>query len=234
MIPSPEVQAGTEHSGRTGGLRRTLRILRLDGLGRALWRIGRKILSPALNMEAYFIFDTSLAEPAPADCPGGVQVRIYQGLESLESVQAQIASMGLERAVEPRLVRGEAVVIVSEGTRVVGFTWAAFADMPAQDFELTVIVPPSYVCHYDSLVLPGWRGRGIAATMVTAAKQFARNRGCQRSVSWINVLNLASLRLPQRWNRRHGMTILYLRLRGFSRPVRVAFGQPLGSRFRKA
>jgi GNAT superfamily N-acetyltransferase len=184
-------------------------------------------------MEAYFIFDVSLAEPAPAGCPEGLQVRIYQGLESVESVQAQMASMGRERIVEGRLKRGEAVVIVSDETRVVGFTWMTFADMLVEDFEMTIVVPPGYVCHYNSFVLPGWRGRGINSVMIKAAKQFARNRGCERALSWINVLNLASLRLPQRWNRRHGMTILYLRPRGFAWPIRVAFGQPLGSRFRK-
>jgi GNAT superfamily N-acetyltransferase len=184
-------------------------------------------------MEAYYVFDSSLAEPAPADPHENLGVRIYHGLESLASVQANFASMGIGRVFEQRLMRGEAVVIASAQDCLIGFAWMAFADMPVEEFEMTITVPPAYICHYDAFVLPAWRGRGVVAAMVKAAKQFARDRGCQRAISWINVLNVASLRLPQRWNRRPSMTIIFLRIRGLAQPIRFAFGQPLGSRFRK-
>jgi GNAT superfamily N-acetyltransferase len=212
---------------------RTLRILQQDGLGCAVWRIGRKFLWPIMKAEAYFMFDTALGAPAPASPCETMQLRVYQGLESLESVQEHIASMGLKSNVGEWIKRGEAVAIVSCETQGVGFTWMAFADVLVREFEMTVVVPPGYIYHHDSFVLPEWRGRGVHAVMIKAAKQFARDRGCERSVSWINVLNQPSLRLIQKWNRHHGMIILYLRLRGFARPLRAAFGQPLCSRFRK-
>jgi GNAT superfamily N-acetyltransferase len=234
MISSQEGPASSKRFSQTGWLAHTLRTCQQDGLGRSLWRISRRLFSPALQMEAYFLFDTSLAEPAPTNPQGQLRVRIYHGIESLAPVQANFASIGLTRAFEQRFHRGEAVAIASEGNCVAGFAWLAFADMPVEEFQMIISIPPAYVCHYDAFVLPGWRGRGVVAAMIKEAKQFARDQGCQRSLSWINVLNVASLRLTQRWNRRPAMTIIYLRLRGFARPVRFALGQPLGTRFRKA
>jgi GNAT superfamily N-acetyltransferase len=233
VIPHREGQAETETSSRTGWLLRNLRILQRDGFGCALWRISRKILWPTMKAEAYLMFDTALDAPALASPCETMQVRVYQGLESLESVQEHIASMGLKRNVGERIKRGEAVAIVSCETQGVGFTWVAFADMLVREFEMTIVVPPGYIYHYDSFVLPEWRGRGVHAAMIKAAKQFARDRGCERSVSWINVLNQPSLRLMQRWDRHHGMIIFYLRPRGFARPLHAAFGLPLWTRFRK-
>jgi GNAT superfamily N-acetyltransferase len=225
--------AETEDSDRTGRLRRSVQILQQDGFGCAAWRIGRKFVSPIMKAEAYFMFDTALGAPAPADPGETMQVQVCQGLESFESVEAHIASMGIKRNVAERLERGEAVAIVSCKAQAVGFTWVAFADVPVKEFDLTIVVPTGYIYHYDSFVLPEWRGRGVHAFMIKTARQFARDRGCERSVSWINVLNQPSLRLMQKWNRQHGMIILYLRLRIFARPLRAAFGQPLCSRFRK-
>jgi len=224
-----ENQPGTQDNNRKGWSQR----LRQDGAQRAAWRISRKIVSPILKMDASFLFDTSLADSVRASCLDGLEVHIYRGLESLTTVQAYIASMGVKCSAEERLGRGEAAVIVSRETQGLGFTWVAFADVFVPEFEMIILVPPLCIYHYDSFVLAQWRGRGIHAAMIKAAKQFAFDQGCKRAVSLIDVLNVSSLRLVERWDRRHDMIIVYLRMRGFKRALRMALGQPLRSRFRK-
>jgi GNAT superfamily N-acetyltransferase len=155
------------------------------GPGRFLWRICRKILSPIISAEAFFVFDTSLGDPVPAVCPAGIEVHVYQGLENFEAVEAHIASMGVKRTVEARLGQGEAVAIATDGIRAVGFSWVAFSDFWAADFEMRVAIPPLYICHSDVFVRPEWRGRGINPLMVKVSREFARSRGRERAVSQI-------------------------------------------------
>ena len=51
-----------------------------------------------------------------------------------------------------------------------------------------MLIPHGYMYHYDSLVLPEWRGQGIHPAMVRATKEFAKEHGCQRALSVINAV----------------------------------------------
>jgi GNAT superfamily N-acetyltransferase len=198
-------------------------------------RLCRGLISPLVRAELFLVFKTKLTR-AITEEPGvpGLQIRLYRGPAALEHVERLLAASGIQRRLRPRLERGDAVAVATEDTRLAGFAWVAFSDMWAPELELTLLVPPKHIYHYDSLVLPRWRGRGIHGAMIHAAKDFARSQGCEHALSYINAANRQSLRLPQRWRSACAMRVACLRFRGTARKLRFGIGKPLHTMFRKA
>ncbi len=118
-------------------------------------------------------------------------------------------------------------------TRIAGYTWITFSNIWLPEFDLTMVVRPGEMVHYDSFVGNSWRGHGLHTVLILAAKQYALSLGCTHSLSWVSVFNSQSLKTAQRLVRKpdRPMIVLSVKFRGMKRFYNVALQGSMGSRF---
>jgi GNAT superfamily N-acetyltransferase len=119
-------------------------------------------------------------------------------------------------------------------TRVAGYTWITFSDIWLPEFDLTMMVRPGEMVHYDSFVSDAWRGQGLHTGLILVAKQYALSLGCTHSLSWISMFNVQSLKTAQRLVRKpdRPMIVVSVKFRGMKRFHNAALQGSLGSRFK--
>jgi ribosomal protein S18 acetylase RimI-like enzyme len=141
--------------------------------------------------QAYRLMTRPLGHGAPPPCPPGIVLR------TLRSAQLLPHCARAELELHPDAVcaaeaRGETCVGALHDGALVGYVWYALA--PAPHFGGTwAEFDPRSVYMYKALVLPQWRGRGIApALWLHEDERFAR-AGRDYAVTCIAVHNRASL-----------------------------------------
>ncbi len=118
--------------------------------------------------------------------------------------------------------------------RIAGYTWITFSDIWLPEFDLTMIVRPGEMVHYDSFVSNSWRGHGLHTVLILVAKQYALSLGCTHSLSWISVLNSQSLKTAQRLVRQpdRPMMVLSVQFCAMKRFYNFALQGSMESRFK--
>jgi hypothetical protein len=233
------------------------------GLGRFFFLSTRKIFKPILVWDVHYIFDRDLsshASTAPAD--SDTTIRIFKSESDLAGAPADLTLL-CPMAAE-RLRNGQVVVVAfadaakvqnaggdkleaaaasakaatsvksAPQIRIAGYTWITFSDIWLPEFDLTMVVRPGEMVHYDSFVGNPWRGQGLHTVLILVAKHYALSTGCTNSLSWISVLNTQSLKTAQRLVRKpdRPTMLLSVKFRGMKRFRTVALKGALGSRFK--
>jgi GNAT superfamily N-acetyltransferase len=184
---------------------------------------------------------------APADlallCPtaaerlrnGQVVVVAFADMASIQNADDDNAGMAAGTSAESAMSATTVATSVKAPpqTRIAGYTWITFTDIWLPEFDLTMMVRPGEMVHYDSFVGDAWRGHGLHTVLILVAKQYALSRGCTHSLSWISVLNTQSLKTAQRLVRKpdRPMIVLSVKFRGMKRFYNVALQGSMGARF---
>jgi hypothetical protein len=226
-------------------------------LGRVMVLATRRVLRPLVFWDVHYVFNRDLsshAATAPAD--SDTTIRILKSEVDLAGAPADLTLL-CPKAAE-RLREGQVVVVAFADTqteqntardnlsgmaagaakppqtRIVGYTWITFSNIWLPEFDLTMIVRPGEMVHYDSFVGNAWRGQGLHTVLILIAKQYALSTGCTHSLSWISVFNSQSLKTAQRLVRKpdRPMMVLSVKLRGMKRFRTVALQGTLGARFK--
>lgn len=226
-----------------------------QGLGRFFFLATRKIFKPILEWDVHYIFHRELsshASTAPADSDTTIRI-----LKSELDLAGAPGLASLCPSAAERLRNGQVVVVafadsptvqnaagdnlagmsadtIAPQTRIAGYTWITFSDIWLPEFDLTMIVRPGEMVHYDSFVGNPWRGQGLHTILILVAKQYALSLGCTHSLSWISVFNSQSLKTAQRLVRKpdRPMIVMSVKFRGMKRFHNVALQGSLGARFK--
>ena len=187
-------------------------VLRWRGPIRFSLIVARELARPLVCVRVVHVFETTLDPPiCLPPPPEGVAVHVADPDDALLP-----ADLGATGAIAPdvagaRLNRGDAVVVARAGQQVVGFAWLGFASSWDPHLGATMIVGAGEARHYDSFVMPAWRGKQVHAQLLAVAKRHARDRGCRRTVSWIAALNTPSLKVSSRFGQQR-TTLVFFRL----------------------
>jgi hypothetical protein len=200
----------------------------------------RKVLRPLLFWDIHYVFHRALSSHA-ATAPGdsGMTIRILKSELDLAGAPADVTLL-CPGAAE-RLRSGQVMVtaLANSGAaaspEVAGYTWITFSNIWLPEFDLTMIVRPGEMVHYDSFVSNSYRGQGLHTILILVAKQYALSAGRTHSLSWISVLNSQSLKTAQRLVREpdRPMIVLSVKLRGMKRFRNLALQGSLASRFQR-
>lgn len=120
--------------------------------------------------------------------------------------------------------RGDVCVVAYEGGRLAGYCWLAFAPLPHLD-GVWVRFAADAVWTYKSLVLPAFRGRGIAPLLYRFADQRCLERQRRCSVICVESHNASSISAALKAGYAHAGSAGYLRRGGlffdwYSTPIR--------------
>jgi len=225
-------------------------------LGRVLVLATRRVLRPLLFWDIHYVFNRDLsshAATAPADsyttirilkseidladAPADLTLLCPQAAERLRDGQVVVVAFATQteqNAARDNLSGMAAGAARAPQTRIAGYTWITFSNIWLPEFDLTMIVRPGEMVHYDSFVGNAWRGQGLHTVLILMAKQYALSTGCTHSLSWISVFNSQSLKTAQRLVRNpdRPMMVLSVKLRGMKRFRTVALQGRLGARFK--
>ena len=229
--------------------------------GRVIFLATRRVLRPLVFWDVHYVFHRELsshASTAPGDsghnirilksegdlagAPADLTVFCPQAVERLRNGQVVLVAFDETATVQNAAgddsagttsASTEAVATKAPKTRIAGYTWITFSNIWLPEFDLTMIVRPGEMVHYDSFVGNAWRGQGLHTVLILLAKQYALSTGCTHSLSWISVFNSQSLKTAQRLVRKpdRPMIVLSAKFRGMKRFHNVALQGSLGSRF---
>jgi hypothetical protein len=148
---------------------------------------------------------------------------------NITGVTAATGAKAAAAGAKPAAIKAKAAA----QTRVAGYTWITFSNIWLPEFDLTMIVRPGEMVHYDSFVSNDCRGQGLHTTLILMAKQYALSTGCTHSLSWISMLNTQSLKTAHRLVRKpdRPMIVLSFKFRGMKRFRNVALRGSLATRF---
>ena len=217
------------------GLQRVREVLKWEGLGYALWRAGKKLLSPVCQWRISYLYQADLLQPIPeVRAQSGVEVKIYHGACSAETVKEQLYWTGAitHQTITERLRSGDVVAIACVEGLVAGFSWLAFSSLYVNEFDMVLHLGPDEAAQYNSYVAPEWRGRAIHRLLHAKTFELARERGRVRTFTWVQAINKASIKTQLRLGKQRVMTLVFARLRGTPWVWKTAFGTPLHERFR--
>jgi GNAT superfamily N-acetyltransferase len=196
----------------------------------------REFLRPLLYWHLWHIFETDISKDVPQ--PYGkdaVEVKFYaEGRPS--AIVQQISAMGeLEpEEVERRFAQGDSIAVGWVDEQPAGYMWMSFSNAFELAFGTFWIVRAGEAVRYGSFVAPAFRGRGIHSNLNSAVNSCLRQRGINKTLAAVSLLNPQSLSLPRHYQRAVSMTVLVVRFRRLNWTIRRSFGAPLGSRFRWA
>ena len=157
-------------------------------VARALYRLGRARVFR-------FFARTLPAEQRPA-APGAAQVAWLEPGE-LRSLAGDPA-LGLSAAkIDAAFARGDVCAGAHVDARLAGYCWFATAALPHLD-DVWVDYSPDTLWIYKSLVLPPYRGRGIAAQLYAHAERRCRDIGRRHTVICVEAHNAASIAAARR------------------------------------
>ncbi|MEO8157955.1 MAG: GNAT family N-acetyltransferase [Betaproteobacteria bacterium] len=126
--------------------------------------------------------------------------------------------------------RGDLCVAAFDGDYLVGYQWFAFGPTPHID-GVWVDFNTSVRYGYKQFVRPEYRGRHIAAGLSTHCDRTCVQRGCLRTVSFIDLENDASWRATSRLGSRAVGYAGYVSLFGLFFAFRTAGARVCGFRF---
>ena len=208
-----------------------------QGLGRFFFLATRKALRPIVVWDIHYIFHRSLrGHDSPPPSPPGIAISLLISESDLDRSPG-LASLCPQAA--ERLRRGGVVIVAfaNPGTTdeiiIAGYTWITFSSIWLPELDLSLVVRPGEMVHYDSYVSDPYRGQGLHTILIQVAKHYALSAGCTHSISWISALNMQSLKTAKRLVREPEKPTIVLsgKLRGMKRFRNVALRGSLASRF---
>lgn len=215
---------------------RAFEILRWRGPWRFLLLSLRELLKPLVYWHVYYIIQNDMqpALPTPA-VKGKFETSVYAGERDLAKASTALAGVGelTPAEIALRLKRHDAVAVAFAGEQAIGYLWMTFCSGLELVFDTVWIVHPNEAVIYDTLVLPGWRGRGIHSCMDVALNNWAYPRGIVRAFASISAVNNQSLGVLKLAGKSRIMTLVLLRLRGLNRTWIKATGLPFNLYFER-
>ena len=196
--------------------------------------VTREMLRPVLYWHVWHIFETDLSRPIlQAYGKDQIEVKLCSENANSEGLVEEIARMGelQPEEVKRRLVRGDLVAIGLFEQQPVGYMWIGLATGLELAYDTNWIVRPGEAVKYGSFVLPEFRGRGPHSGLNQAANSCLLERGIQKVLASISLLNPQSMSLPKHYRKAVAMTLLVVRVRGVNWTVRKSFGREIRSRF---
>ncbi|MGH9554556.1 MAG: GNAT family N-acetyltransferase [Terriglobales bacterium] len=130
-----------------------------------------------------------------------------------------------------RFARGDLYLTLSRQGQVVGSTWLTTAGLWVAEARAFFVVNPGEVVIYDTYVDPAFRGQGFQNQISAFAVHVARRRGFRRVVTYVDSLNLPSLRVQRKMDRQRTQRVLCLRIG--SAACCIGLNSPAATRFRK-
>ncbi len=97
-----------------------------------------------------------------------------------------------------RFARGDLNLTASRGGKVVASTWLTTAELWAWEVRAHFVIQPGEIVRFDSHVDPACRRQGLNSRLASFANQLARQRGFQRLLTYVDSLNLPSLRVQKK------------------------------------
>ena len=195
-----------------------------------------KFLRPLVTWEVIRVFQTDLRKGfLEVPYKERFEVKVFASDEDFEAAKAAVSSTGvmLPEKIEARLRNGEVVAVGYADSQAIGYCWMSLGQKWEPDFKMNWVLESNEAVIYNAFVLTAWRGQGVHVCLNIALKQFARERGFVRTLGWINWQNRQSLNITKHMGQERIMTLLFVRVRGFKRPWKTAFGAPLNSRFQE-
>jgi hypothetical protein len=195
-------------------LRRYLQTLAIEDW-RILLKLGIwKLAHPLFNVYYVFEIDPRKVLISPKRLPAGIAVRLFRG-EEIGSVAAKLTEAGIPMAaVEQRIKRGDLVALAFAGEEVAAYGWTTFKDASVPEVGATLPLHPDEAVQFNSLVMPYWRGSGLADAITAPALRYLAEHGCRRILSWIHALNTRMIKTVLRQGKHQVATIVSCPLLG--------------------
>jgi hypothetical protein len=189
-------------------LRRYLQTLAIEDW-RILLKLGIwKLAHPLFNVYYVFEIDPRKVLISPKRLPAGIAVRLFRG-EEIGSVAAKLTEAGIPMAaVEQRIKRGDLVALAFAGEEVAAYGWTTFKDASVPEVGATLPLHPDEAVQFNSLVMPYWRGSGLADAITAPALRYLAEHGCRRILSWIHALNTRMIKTVLRQGKHQVATIV--------------------------
>jgi GNAT superfamily N-acetyltransferase len=104
--------------------------------------------------------------------------------------------------------RGDLVALAFAGEEVAAFGWTTFKDALVREVGATRPLHPDEAVQFNSLVMPHWRGSGLADAITGPVLRYPAEHGCRRILSWIHALNTRLIKTVLRQGKHQVATIL--------------------------
>jgi len=130
-----------------------------------------------------------------------------------------------------RFARGDLYLTLSRQGQVAGSTWLTTAGLWVSEARAFFVVNPGEVVIFDTFVDPVFRGQGLQNQLSAFATEVARKRGFRSVITYVDSLNLPSLRVQKKMGRRRTQRVLCLRMG--SAAWCLGLNSPAAARFRK-
>lgn len=142
------------------------------------------------GMRLFRLFARAL-EPRRSAAPAALQLRRLSEPDVLDLCRDP--ELDLRRdAVAAAYARGDWCVAAFDADAVAGYCWLAFAPLPHLD-GVWVRFDRRVAWTYKSLVLPSYRGKGIAPALYGFSDADSQERGCSDSVICVESHNRPSI-----------------------------------------
>lgn len=170
----------------------------------ALW----KLAHPLFNVYYVFEYDPRGFSSSPKQLPAGMTVRLLRG-EEIGAAAPKLTAAGMPMtAVLERMKRGDLIALVLAGEEVAAYGWTTFADASVPEVGATLRLHADEAVQYNTLVMPRWRGSGLADAVTAPTLRYLAEHGCRRTLSTIHALNTRMLKTIARQGKRQIATIV--------------------------
>jgi CelD/BcsL family acetyltransferase involved in cellulose biosynthesis/GNAT superfamily N-acetyltransferase len=212
---------------------RVREIWKQQGARGIFYLVSSRILRPLLTWEILYVYEADIKpwSPPPAR-KEEFAFKLCSGEECLEKLRAELCPTGAisGQTVETRLKRGDVVAVAYAAGQFAGFSWISFNDQAARQMEPTLALQPDEAYQFDTFVVPRWRGHRLQTLFHRVIGSYARNRGCVRTLSYVDFWNRPSIKTQVRMGKRKVQTVVSIRFRGMKRPWTKVCGSRTHSR----
>ncbi len=168
------------------------------------------------NNAVWYRLDLESA-PAPRET-GDVKVVFSSGGEIIRWIREKSAEypwIYIENELDTAVRENHIFPCATVGGVIAGYVKIGFGRVYVNDFNREISIPPKDAMIYDTFVLPEYRGRHVALTLVNGASDYLRSRGYERLWCHIPEWNVASSTLYRRAGFREIKRIRFVKLMSF-------------------
>lgn len=204
--------------------RKTLCVLRREGVLRALMRILQKLCSPFLKFGVIIFFAQDLDFNLP-ERQTALSVRlnpIYSyKLQKLKECDSSLS----EAALQERLKAGDVCFVAIDAHEKIAHShWVSTSRAYIPELDMDVILGPGEAYMYNATTRPDVRGRGLFVTVRNFFVKRLHADGYKTLFFYVRGDNYIGLRTERRWMRSPGK-FWYLQVRGL-RPLVIGRRSP--------
>jgi hypothetical protein len=168
-----------------------------------------------------------------ADASSGIDVRMLTPTD----IRDYVGRDGLDfrrESVEAALARGDVCVGAFAGDQLVSYSWRATRGPVRHTPEWDVTWNPGLVYRYKALTLPNYRGLHLNEALAKTVDRHLAKQGHLVGVSFVEVVNLSSMRTLRRKGRRRVGYAGYFQRFGLFIPFRTTGCRAYGFAFRRS